>query len=117
MAEPAKKPSDRLEIVDGCRESLALDTLIHEPKRLAIVSALKVNESLTFNDLKSLLELTDGNLSVHCKKLEAAGYIRVRKGYDGRTPRTTYELKPAGIRAFEAYLAHLEALIRHVRKP
>ena len=93
---------------------LALDRLIHERVRLAIVSALAVHETLTFNELKSLLETTDGNLSVHARKLEDAHYIACTKGYDGRIPRTEYQLTATGRDALEQYLAHMEALIRRV---
>jgi len=93
----------------------SLDRLIHERLRLGIVSALAVNERLTFNDLKRLLETTDGNLSVHARKLEDAEYIVVEKSFAGRVPRTEYRLTPAGKRALEKYLAHMEALIKAVR--
>lgn len=93
---------------------LALDRLIHERIRLAIVSALAVHESLTFNELKALLETSDGNVSVHARKLEDAGYITCTKGFDGRVPRTEYRLALDGRRALEHYLAHMEALIRRV---
>lgn len=93
---------------------LALDRLIHERIRLAIVSALAVHEMLTFNELKALLETTDGNLSVHARKLEEARYIACRKGYDGRIPRTEYRLTATGRQALERYLSHMEALIRRV---
>jgi Bacterial regulatory protein, arsR family. len=84
--------------------------------RLAIVSALAVNESLSFNDLKRLLDTTDGNLSVHARKLEDADYIVCTKSFDGRVPRTEYRLSPDGRRALERYLAHMEALIRATRE-
>jgi DNA-binding transcriptional ArsR family regulator len=93
-----------------------LDRVIHERVRLAIVSALAVNDTMTFGDLKTLLESTDGNLSVHARKLEAAGYVHCTKGFDGRVPRTEYRLAPAGRRALEKYLTHMEALIRATRK-
>ena len=92
-----------------------LDRIIHERVRLAIVSALAVNETMTFNDLKGLLRATDGNLSVHARKLEDAGYVQCVKGYDGRLPRTEYRLTAAGRRALERYLVHMEALIRATR--
>jgi DNA-binding HxlR family transcriptional regulator len=95
---------------------LELDRLIHERMRLAIVSALAVNESLSFNDLKRLLDTTDGNLSVHARKLEDADYIVCTKSFDGRVPRTEYRLSPDGRRALERYLAHMEALIRATRE-
>jgi DNA-binding MarR family transcriptional regulator len=92
-----------------------LDRLIHERLRLGILSALSVNESLTFNELKKLLDSTDGNLSVHARKLEEAGYISCAKSFDGRVPRTDYRLSAAGRRALERYLDHMEALIRAMR--
>lgn len=93
----------------------ALDRLIHERLRLGIVSALAANESLTFNDLKSLVDSTDGNLSVHARKLEDAGYITCTKSFEGRVPRTEYKLTTAGRRALENYLNHMETLIRKMR--
>ena len=83
--------------------------------RLAIVSALAVNETLTFNDLKRLLQTTDGNLSVHARKLEEARYITCEKSFEGRMPKTEYALTAAGRKAFEKYIAHMEALIRNVK--
>jgi len=93
-----------------------LDRLIHERTRLAIVSALAVNESLTFNELKQLIRATDGNLSVHARKLEDAGYLACTKSFDGRMPKTEYRLTAAGRRALEKYLDHMEALIRVTRE-
>lgn len=93
---------------------LALDRIIHERVRLAIVSALAVHDALTFNELKALLDTSDGNLSVHARKLEDAGYVACRKGFEGRVPRTEYRITAAGRRALEGYLAHMEALIRRV---
>ncbi len=93
-----------------------LDRLIHERTRLGILSALAVNESLTFSDLKRLLETTDGNLSVHARKLEEAQYITCVKSFQGRFPRTEYRLTAAGRRALERYLDHMEALIRAARE-
>jgi DNA-binding HxlR family transcriptional regulator len=95
--------------------SANLDRLIHERIRLGIVSALAVNRSLTFNELKALLKTTDGNLSVHARKLEEADYIICSKSFDGRLPKTEYRLTPAGRRALEHYLDHMEALIRATR--
>ena len=92
-----------------------LDRLIHERMRLAIVSALAVNASLTFNDLKELLNTTDGNLSVHARKLEEAEYVTCNKYFDGRTPKTEYRLTAAGRRALERYLDHMESVIRATR--
>ena len=97
------------------RSPLELNRLIHERLRLGIVSALAVNDRLTFNDLKRLLQTTDGNLSVHARKLEDAHYVTCDKTFDGRIPRTEYRLTAAGRRAFEKYLAHMEAIIRAVR--
>jgi len=94
---------------------LDLDRLIHERLRLGIVSALAVNERLSFNDLKRLLHTTDGNLSVHARKLEEAQYVACDKSFDGRIPRTEYRLTAAGRRALEKYLAHMEALIRAIK--
>jgi DNA-binding MarR family transcriptional regulator len=93
-----------------------LDRVIHERTRLAILSALAVNASLTFNELKDLLRATDGNLSVHARKLEDAGYIGCTKSFAGRMPKTQYRLLPAGRRALEKYLDHMEALIRATRE-
>src|ERR1700730_875466 len=93
-----------------------LDRLIHERMRLGIVSALAVNESLTFNDLKKLLNTNDGNISVHARKLEDAQYIACAKSFEGRMPRTEYRLTTAGRRALERYLDHMEALIRATRE-
>ncbi len=92
-----------------------LDRLIHERIRLGILSALAVNESLSFNDLKSLLQTTDGNVSVHARKLEDADYVSCTKYFQGRMPRTEYRLTPAGRRALERYLDRMEALIRAAR--
>lgn len=96
--------------------SLELDRTIHERIRLGIVSALAVNESLTFNELKTLLDTTDGNLSVHARKLEDAAYITCTKTFDGRVPRTEYRLTDSGRDALDDYIAHMEALIRSVRE-
>lgn len=92
------------------------DPLIHERMRLGILSALAVNDSLTFNDLKHALNTTDGNLSVHARKLEDAQYVRCDKSFDGRTPRTTYQLTASGKKALEKYLDHMESLIRMTRE-
>ena len=93
------------------------ERLIHERSRLGIISALAVNQSLSFNDLKKLVRTTDGNLSVHARKLEDAGYIACTKSFDGRTPRTEYSLTRVGRRALEQYLNHMEALIKTMRPP
>ena len=107
-ARKAEVAPQRLQIPD-------LDRTIHEKTRLAILSALAVNPSLTFNELKDILETTDGNISVHARKLEEAGFVACRKGFDGRVPRTEYALTAAGRRAFEKYLNHMEAVIRAAR--
>jgi DNA-binding HxlR family transcriptional regulator len=96
--------------------SSSLDRLIHERIRLGIVSALAVNRSLTFNELKALLKTTDGNLSVHARRLEEADYILCTKSFDGRLPKTAYRLTAAGRKALERYLNHMEALIRATRE-
>jgi len=93
-----------------------LDRLIHERLRLGIVSALAANESLTFNELKKLLKTTDGNLSVHARKLEDAHYVTCTKSFEGRLPRTEYRLTAGGRRALERYLDHMEALIQAMRE-
>ena len=116
--EPAEKPG-ALAPVRGRAASdgpLALDRLIHERLRLGILSALAVNDTLTFNDLKRLLQTTDGNLSVHARKLEEAEYIACTKSFEGRVPRTEYAITPVGRRALERYLDHMEALIRATRE-
>jgi DNA-binding HxlR family transcriptional regulator len=113
-----RPPRARLEGVRGgaaAHGPLELDRLVHERVRLAIVSALAVNESLSFNELKRLLDTTDGNLSVHARKLEEAGYVVCTKSFAGRVPKTEYRLSPAGRHALERYLAHMEALIRMTR--
>jgi DNA-binding HxlR family transcriptional regulator len=92
-----------------------LDRLVHERLRLGILSALAVNQALTFNDLKRLLETTDGNLSVHARKLEEAGYVSCVKAFAGRVPRTEYRLTAAGRRALDRYIDHMEALIQAMR--
>ncbi|HEX8558683.1 MAG TPA: transcriptional regulator [Pyrinomonadaceae bacterium] len=100
---------------NGAAAAAELDRLIHERVRLAIVSALAVNETLTFNDLKQLLNTTDGNLSVHARKLEEAQYVVCTKSFDGRVPRTEYKLTASGRRALERYLGHMESVIRAAR--
>jgi len=96
--------------------ALDLDRLIHERIRLGIVSALAVNAHLSFNDLKKLLKTTDGNLSVHARKLEEAGYVTCQKYFEGRLPKTEYRLTPPGRRALERYLDHMEAIIHATRE-
>lgn len=101
-------------VAGGATSPLALDRLIHERVRLAIVSSLAVHDMLSFNELKTILDTSDGNLSVHARKLEDAHYITCSKGYDGRIPRTEYRLTATGRQALDAYLSHMEALIRRV---
>ena len=96
-------------------ESALLDQMIHEKVRLAIVSALAVNPSLSFNDLKKLLDVTDGNLSVHARRLEDAGYIRCTKSFEGRVPKTEYRLAEIGRQALDRYLDHMESLIQAMK--
>jgi DNA-binding MarR family transcriptional regulator len=108
QSAPATRPS--------AASASSLDRLIHERARLAIVSALAVNASLSFNELKELLRVTDGNLSVHARKLEDAGYVACTKSFAGRMPKTEYRLTAAGRRALEKYLDHMEALIRATRE-
>jgi DNA-binding MarR family transcriptional regulator len=106
--------------VDGVDQDsgpLELDRLIHERVRLGIVSALAVNGTLSFNDLKAILGATDGNLATHARKLEEAGYVVCAKTADGAASRTEYALTPTGRREFDAYLEHMEALIRATREP
>jgi len=119
QVRPQKSREASLEAVHApARETVPadLDRLIHERIRLGIVSALAVNRSLTFNELKALLKTTDGNLSVHARKLEEADYIACTKSFDGRLPKTEYRLTAAGRRALERYLNHMEALIRATRE-
>jgi DNA-binding MarR family transcriptional regulator len=118
--EQAAESGERLRSVRGHAvdtDPLALDRLIHERIRLGIVSALAVNDTLSFNDLKKLLRTTDGNLSVHARKLEDAGYIACTKSFEGRVPRTDFRITATGRRVLEKYLAHMEALIRATREP
>ena len=114
-ARPAR---GRLQPVEGnpVAGALPLDRLIHERTRLGIVSALAVAPTLTFTELKSLLKTTDGNLSVHARKLEQAEYVACVKYFEGRVPRTEFRLTAAGRRALETYLDHMEALIRATRR-
>jgi len=98
------------------RSAHEIDRMIHERLRLGIISALAVNDSLTFNELKHTVKTTDGNLSVHARKLEDAGYVNCSKSFEGRTPKTEYSLTTSGRRALERYLDHMEALIGRMRK-
>jgi len=113
----AKKESVRKEVSEIKQKSAAphLDRLIHERLRLGIISALAANESLTFSDLKRLMNTTDGNLSVHARKLEDANYITCEKSFEGRMPKTEFRLTGAGRKEFEKYIAHMEALIKNVK--
>jgi DNA-binding HxlR family transcriptional regulator len=115
---PGSGGEPRLRKLDGAKVagSASIDRLIHERLRLAIVSALAVHDSLSFNELKDMIGASDGNLSVHARKLEEAQYVACTKSFDGRTPRTEYRLTAAGRRSLERYLAHMEALIRAVRE-
>jgi DNA-binding transcriptional ArsR family regulator len=115
-AKPTPSPT-RLSTVAGDeapRTSIALDRLIHERMRLAIVSALAVNEALSFIELRDLIGATDGNLSVHARKLEEGGYVDCQKSFEGRVPRTDYRLTRLGREALERYLAHMEGIIQAV---
>lgn len=112
--ESAKRGAARTRTAETSASDL--DRLIHERTRLAIVSALAVNPSLAFNELKRLLRATDGNLSVHARKLEDAGYVTCTKSFAGRLPKTEYRLSAAGRRALEKYLNHMEALIQATRE-
>lgn len=100
----------------GHESAPKLDRLVHERLRLGILSALAVNESLTFNELKKLMGSTDGNLSVHARKLEEARYVTCAKSFEGRVPKSEYKLTPLGRKALEKYLDHMEALIRATRR-
>ena len=112
-----ERPSaGRVRAVTGGNSLPDLDRLIHERMRLGIVSALAANQSLTFNELKKLLETTDGNLSVHARKLEEANYVACTKSFEGRMPKTEYRLTEPGRRALEKYLNHMEALIHAMRE-
>jgi len=114
----ARPEKQRLRTVPGevPRSMHEIDRLIHERLRLGIISALAVNDSLTFNELKHSVKTSDGNLSVHARKLEEAGYIACAKSFEGRTPRTEYSLTTAGRRALEQYLNHMEAVIGRMRR-
>jgi DNA-binding transcriptional ArsR family regulator len=110
---PASRPASR---AAAPARATDLDRLVHDRTRLAIVSALAVNQALSFNELKAITETTDGNLSVHARKLEDAGYLTCTKGFDGRLPRTEFSLTDAGRKALKKYLDHMEAIIRHARR-
>ena len=112
---PLAPPDTRLKASNSQKTVGDLDRVIHERIRLGVVSALAVNPALTFTDLKELLGVTDGNLSVHTRKLEDAGYVECTKTFEGRIPRTEYRLTEAGRKALEKYLAHMESLIHATR--
>ena len=116
VRKPAPSTPALVPVLGGEPVSTALDKLIHDRVRLAIISALAVNDRVSFTDLRDLLALTDGNLSVHARKLEDAGYLLCHKGFDGRVPKSEYRLTPVGKRALERYLAHMEALIDATRR-
>jgi DNA-binding MarR family transcriptional regulator len=113
----SERPQRRIKRLHVAAGAPQLDPLVHERVRLGIASALAVNPSLTFPDLKKLLNTTDGNLSVHARKLEEAGYIHCAKSFDGRIPRTEYRLTASGRNALERYLNEMERLIRAARNP
>ena len=110
-----RKEREKRLSVESLVEAPKLDRLVHERLRLGMLSALSVNETLTFPELKKLLDTTDGNLSVHARKLEEAGYVGCTKSFDGRMPRTDYRLTAAGKRALDRYLNHMEALIQAMK--
>ena len=112
----AQASPQRAQAREGQMTPAELDRVIHERMRLAIVSALAVNESLTFNELKQTLNTSDGNLSVHARKLEEAEYVTCNKYFEGRVPRTEFRLTAAGRSALERYLGHMEAIIRRTRE-
>ncbi len=117
-ANPAKRTDEHgalRHVAGAAKETSKLDQLIHERARLGIVGALAANPVLTFQELRDLLGLTDGNLAVHSRKLEEAGYVAVTKGFSGRVPRTEYRLTPAGKKALKEYLDRMEAVIRAAR--
>ena len=116
VVESRKATIDSRRMAASSRAAVDLDRVIHERLRLGIVSALAVNDRLSFNELKRLLDTTDGNLSVHARKLEDAEYIACEKSFAGRVPKTEYRLTAAGRRALEKYLAHMEAIIKAVRE-
>src|SRR5437660_12496581 len=112
----ARKEREKRPLLAAVGEASKFDRLVHERLRLGILSALTVNESLTFNELKKLLDTSDGNLSVHARKLEEAAYVACTKSFEGRVPRTDYRLTAAGRRALDRYLDHMEALIQAMRE-
>jgi DNA-binding MarR family transcriptional regulator len=116
-AEPAAEPAQQIAAARGsATDDERFDRLIYGRVRLGIMSALAVNDQMTFNDLKTLFAVTDGNLGAHARKLEDAGYIACRKTFEERRPRTEYRLTSAGRKALERYLQHIEAVIRATRR-
>ena len=114
-AGPSRVPDASVSGAALAATTAQLDRLIHDRTRLGIVSALAVNDSLSFSELKKLLRVTDGNLSVHARKLEEAGYVACTKTFERRVPKTKYRLNASGRRAFERYLNHMESLIEAAR--
>jgi DNA-binding transcriptional ArsR family regulator len=112
---PAASKRTRPSPTPAATRAANLDRLIHDRTRLAIISALAASSPLTFTELKQLLDLSDGNLSVHARKLEDAGYVTCTKGFEGRLPKTQFSLNEAGHRALRQYLDHMEAIIKHAR--
>ena len=111
-----RKAKNKLEHLPGLAiHGAPIDKLVHEPLRLAILTTLSVNPGLAFTELRDALDATDGNISVHSRKLEEAGYVTCKKGFQGRTPRTTFKITAKGRRALSQYLDHMEALIRATR--
>jgi DNA-binding HxlR family transcriptional regulator len=110
-----RREREKRPVLEAVGDASKFDRLVHERLRLGILTALTVNESLTFNELKKLLDTSDGNLSVHARKLEEAAYVACTKSFEGRVPRTDYRLTAAGRRALERYLDHMEALIQAMR--
>jgi len=116
-ARQARQVKTEAAPMTAAAQAAELDLLIHEKMRLGIVSALASHESLSFNELKRALATSDGNLSVHARKLEDAGYVSCTKTFEGRVPKTVYRLTSSGRKALERYLDHMEALIRATRAP
>jgi DNA-binding MarR family transcriptional regulator len=115
VADPARRPRRKVGSGPQAAAATRLDRVIHERARLAIVSALAATPVLSFQDLKGLLGLTDGNLAIHARRLEEAGYVACTKGFAGRVPRTEFRLTAAGRRALAGYLEHMESIIRAAR--
>jgi len=115
-SRPRERKAAAPTVIEAAGNTPKLDRLIHDRLRLGILSALSVNQSLTFSDLKKLLDASDGNLSVHARKLEEAGYIQCAKSFQGRMPKTEYRLSASGRKALDRYLDHMEALIQAMRE-